>query len=123
MRDQHGRVGRVAEDAFAATPLHGSDNHRRRFLRSLEEINVIEGSVARLDPDRLDDAARQDPLLRAQPLSLLPCSAPVPERERSGAVPQGYRFIHVVMALDMSPVRLLIGDDVGIGKTAQLVLF
>src|SRR5262245_23317521 len=64
-------------------------------------------------------AARQDLLLRAHRLSLIHGSAPFLGLQRSRAVPVPYHARPLLMALDASPVRLLIGDDVGIGKTIE----
>jgi hypothetical protein len=36
--------------------------------------------------------------------------------------PRTYQLVPLLMALKMDPVRLLISDDVGIGKTIELVL-
>ena len=113
------RVDRVTDEEFAATPLDGRESRRLRFLRALEEANVLEGALPPPDPMRLDDPARQDLLLRATRLSLMHGSAPFLGLQRSRAIPEPYQLVPLLMTLDMSPVRLLLGDDVGIGKTIE----
>jgi len=119
LRERLWRLDQVTENEFSATPLDGRDSHRRRFLRALEEANISEGAMPPPDPTRLDDAARQDLLLRAHRLSLIHGSAPFLGLQRSRAVPEPYQLVPLLMALDMSPIRMLIGDDVGIGKTIE----
>ncbi len=119
LRNRVWRVDRVEEDEFAATPLDGRDTRRWRFLRSLEEANAESGSVPPPSADSLGDPATQDLYLRAYRLGLIHGSAPFLGLQRSRAIPEPYQLVPLLMSLDMARVRLLIGDDVGIGKSIE----
>lgn len=119
LRERLWCIDRVTGEDFEATPLDGRAGRRWRFLRALEEQNVAEGSLPQPDPRKLDDPARQDLLLRAHRLSLIQGSAPFLGLQPSRAIPEPYQLVPLLMSLDMAPVRLLIGDDVGIGKTIE----
>ena len=118
-RNRIWRVDRVDALEFAATPLDGRDTRRWRFLRSLEESNVQSGSLPKPDTATVSDPARQDLLLRAYRLSMIHGSAPFVGLQRSRAIPEPYQLVPLLMALDMPRVRMLIGDDVGVGKSIQ----
>jgi len=113
-------VDLVDDVEFAATPLDGRDVRRWRFLRSLEEGNVKPGELPPPNPEKLSDPAQQDLLLRAYRLNLIHGSAPFLGLQRSRAIPEAYQLVPLLMALNLGQrVRLLIGDDVGVGKSVE----
>src|SRR5947209_14507118 len=119
MRNGIWRVDKVDDREFWGTPLDGRDIRRWRFLRSMEESNVQPGSLPPPDPKVVSDPAKQDLLLRAYRLSLIHGSAPFLGLQRSRAIPEPFQLVPLLMSLDMASVRLLIADDVGVGKTIQ----
>jgi superfamily II DNA or RNA helicase len=119
LRERIWRVDRVDEHEFAATPLDGRDTRRWRFLRALEESRVAPGALPPPDTSVVSDPAQQDLLLRAYRLSLIHGSAPFLGLQRSRAIPEPYQLVPLLMALNMPAARLLIGDDVGVGKSVE----
>lgn len=119
LRKRIWRVDRIDDRDFWATPLDGRDTRRWCFLRSMEEGDVQPGELPLPDARTVSDPAKQDLLLRAYRLSLIHGSAPFLGLQRSRAIPEPFQLVPLLMSLDMSAVRLLIGDDVGVGKSVQ----
>lgn len=103
-------------------PLTGSESDVQILDPSLEREPV---TPARFDLPRQDDLATQDAarlLAEALRLSLRRGAGPFRSASRVAFEPRAYQLVPILMALRLPVVRLMIADDVGIGKTIEAAL-
>jgi superfamily II DNA or RNA helicase len=109
-------------DTLRVRPISGSEEDQTVLYLPLEPEPVREARFPAPQPHQLGghDAALllRDALL----LSLRRGAGPFRSFGQIAVEPRAYQLVPLLMALKLDPVRLLIADDVGVGKTIEAAL-
>jgi superfamily II DNA or RNA helicase len=103
-------------------PLSGGEAEACGILKALEGSDVRQVEFPEPNPERAGDFIAGRLLRDAARLSLRSGAGPFRSLGRLSVRPRPYQFVPLIMALRLDPVRLLIADDVGVGKTIEAAL-
>jgi superfamily II DNA or RNA helicase len=103
-------------------PVDGSDDNAVGLFTALEPHAISHTQYPLPDPSAAGDFTGALLLRDAVRLSLRSGAGPFRSMGRVSVTPRPYQFVPLIMALRLDPVRLLIADDVGVGKTIEAAM-
>lgn len=105
------------EQMLVLRPLGGTDNEIAGIFLPLEKVEQARFDLP--DPKLTGDYLSARLLRDAVRLGFRSSAGPFRSFARLAFEPRPYQLVPLLMALKLDPVRVLISDDVGIGKTVE----
>jgi len=106
-----------ADDMLVLRPLGGSDDDVAAVFPAFEDVRSAE--FAPPSPDDLGDDLAAGMLRSALRIGFRSGAGPFRSLAGIAVEPRAYQLVPLMMALRQKTVRMLISDDVGIGKTVE----
>lgn len=107
-------------DLLVLRPLRGTEDEVTGVLRTLEKVESAQFALPDPgDPRQIGDYRSARLLRDAVRLGFRSSAGPFRSFAAVAVEPRPYQLVPLLMALRLDPVRMLIADDVGIGKTIE----
>jgi len=107
-------------DLLMLRPLGGTDDEVCGIFLPLERVEPASFDLP--DPSKIGDHTSCRLLRDAVRLGFRASAGPFRSFGKIACEPRPYQLVPLMMALRLDPVRLLVADDVGIGKTIEAAL-
>src|SRR5581483_4962474 len=108
------------DDLLVLRPLGGTDDETTGIYLPLEKVEPASFDLP--DPTQPGDYRSCRLLREAVRLGFRSSAGPFRSFARIAVEPRPYQLVPLLVALKLDPVRILIADDVGIGKTVEASL-
>jgi superfamily II DNA or RNA helicase len=109
-----------SENLLLARPVGGLDEEITGIMPAIEPVTSTTFSLP--SSEDLGDFSSGMLLREAARLSTRSAAGPFRSFGRIAVEPRPYQLVPLMMALKLDPVRLLVADDVGIGKTIEAAI-
>ena len=107
-------------DLLVLRPLRGTEDEVTGVLQTLERVESAQFALPDPgDPGQIGDYRSARLLRDAVRLGFRSSAGPFRSFASVAVEPRPYQLVPLLMALRLDPVRMLIADDVGIGKTIE----